>query len=191
MHAQALILLLTLCPLFHQRETTLGGAFIERTYVSNTEYRLSWGNVRFTRSLPHTFSSGPFDNPKFDWENPEYLCLRAECGTDCWYAVLLPLDEDADYVFYRRPLAYDTIGNHVAFPGVGDTLVTIDHIRTGLRRSLITWDRCGDQENYACIRRITFDAARCEASITWLACGSESHPEAYSTERTMLISLRP
>jgi hypothetical protein len=90
-----------------------------------------------------------------------------------------------------RPFAYDTINNYIAFPGDGDTLVTIEHISTGFRRFLVTWDRCGDQENYTCIRSVSFNPTRLEASITWLACGSMSHPEVYSTERTSVISLRP
>jgi hypothetical protein len=103
--------------------------------------------------LPDTFSIGYFDNPKFDWENPQYKCLRAECETDCRYEILLPLDEETDCVFYTRPLAFDTINNYVAFPGVNDTLVSIEHISTGKSYYLITWDRRGDQENYMACQR--------------------------------------
>jgi len=191
MRPHALIFLLTLCPLSPDRETTPSGAFIERTNISLYHYMLSWGNIMFTRSLPDTFFSGTYDNPRFDWENSEYICLRAECGKDCWYSIMLPMDEDDDYIFYARPLAYDTINNYVAYPGENDTLVTIEHIPTGFRHSLVTWDRCGDKENYACIHSVSFDPVRLEARVTWFACGSESHPEVYSTERTKVISLRP
>jgi hypothetical protein len=185
----SLLILFPLSLLYSQRERTPTGAFIERTFVSSTSYTLSWGNVRFKRSLPDKFSLGYYDNPKFDWENPQYICLRAECESDCWYAILLPMNEETDCVFYTRPLAFDTINNYVAFPGEKDTLVTIEHISTGNCHFLITWDRCGDQENYMCIRDVWFDPLRQEASITWLASGNVSHPEAYSTERTVVIPL--
>jgi hypothetical protein len=128
--------------------------------------------VQFKRTLPDTFTVGWYDNPKFEWENPQYVCLWAECDTDSWYSILLPFDEDAGYVYFTQPFAYDTINNYVAFPGEGDTLVTIEHIPTGSRRSLVTWDRCGDQENYTCIRNVSFDPVHLKVRITWLACGN-------------------
>jgi hypothetical protein len=191
MRAHIIICMLPLFPLFAQQQRTPAGAFIERTYISNTQYRLTWGNVMFRRTLPDKFTVGFYDNPKFVWENPEYICLQAECEVGCWYAILLPMDENADYVFFTRPLAYDTINNYVAFPGDGDTLVTIEHITSGASRFLVTWDRCGNEENYTCIQNVSFDPVRLEVSISWLACGSESHPEVYSTERKTVISLHP
>jgi len=160
--------LFPLSSLQSQRKRTLAGAFIERTFVSSTNYTVSWGNDCLIRALRDTFSIGYIDNPKFDWENPQYLCLRAECETDCWYAILLALDEETDCVFYTRPLAFDTINNYVAFPGVNDTLVSIEHISTGKSYYLITWDRCGEQENYRYIRNMWFDPLRHEARITLL-----------------------
>jgi hypothetical protein len=190
MHALALTLFVMFSSGSPEREVTPSGAFIDRHPVGMGMYTLSWGNVIFTRSLPDTFSRGPFDDPRFLWENPQYLCLRAECGPDCWYAVMLPMDPDGSVVFYTRPLAYDTVNSIVAFPGTADTLVTFEDVATGAQRSLVTWDRCGNEENYTCIRGILFDPLRLEATVGWYASGSPDHPEPYSTERSMRISLR-
>jgi hypothetical protein len=177
--------------LYAQRLRTATGAFIERTFISNTTYKLSWGNVQFKRTLPDTFTIGFYDNPKFEWENPQYICLRAESDTDSWYSMMLPCSEDGEYIYYTRPLGYDTINNYVAYPGSGDTLVTIEHSPTGRTYHLITWDRCGNQENYSCIRNVLFDTVHHEATVIWSACGSAAHPEVYAVERTAVIPLHP
>ncbi len=186
-----LALAFAVAPLHAQREYTPGGAILQRIPVSPTRYTLLWGNVRFTRSLPDTFSVFSDDNPRFVWENASYLCLEAQCGPSCWYAILLPLDEEAEELFFPRPLAYDTLFNYIAYTGAGDTLVTIEHLTTGAVRHLVTWDRCGDEQNEACIRDVTFDMERNRAVVVWDACGSPAHPEAYATERTARIPLPP
>ena len=66
------------------------------------------------------------------------MCLRAESDIDYWYSVLLPFNDYTDYIYYARPLAYDTINNYVAFPGENDTLLIIEHISTGFRHFLVT-----------------------------------------------------
>jgi hypothetical protein len=194
---QLLIYILLFAGSISERETThWAGRFIERTSISENQYLLSWGDdllswgdAYFKRSLPDTFYLGESDNPKFEWENVDYICLRAECGTNCWYSILLPLDPEEDYLFYIRPLAFDPMHNYVAFPGNSDTLVVIEHMPSGIRRCLITSDRCGGQENYICIKNVSFDPHNLVVSISWSASGDGSGRTSSTTDRVIEMSL--
>jgi hypothetical protein len=81
-----------------KRELTPDNNYLDFKKVTTDKYFLEWGNKNLTRVLLDTFycESPPTSRPTFENENEKYIVLRFGCGSPCWGAIFLPLNENQE-----------------------------------------------------------------------------------------------
>jgi|GEM_PF-4232305 len=139
------------------RKTTPAGNFIEYNFLENERYTVKWGNQDLVRSSPDTLYSR-YNGAKFKWENKDAIAIEDGCGSDCWYALLLPLDKTSPIMEYDHPFAYDADRSLIAYgaPSYGgthpldiasydssgwqDTAIVVENFKTHMKRYFVAED---------------------------------------------------
>lgn len=148
------------------------GRFIRYELVTDSTYKVVWGNKLFQRELPEA-AIGAFSwFPILKSQNDRVLILEAGCGNPCWEGIMLPMDSTAKPVVVGQPMAYDLDNDLVAFYcGGEDTLMTVMNYLT--HRSIsVLGQSCATYFGY-CIDSIALEKKvfwmRHYSDTTWIA----------------------
>lgn len=104
------------------------GFFVKYEQVTDTSYILRWGNEKIERNLPEMEIEPLARNPWLIESNQSAMILEASCGSPCWHAYILPMDDKGEVQDIWYPLAWDLKNNLVVtVESENDTLLKISN----------------------------------------------------------------
>ena len=127
-----------------RRVNTKANNFVEYNFIDQEHYTLKWGNKKIVRSLSDTIYSH-YGCAKVEWENPYAIVLKDGCGSSCWYALILPLNDTTEFMRRNYPFAMDGKRSLIAYgddeaPASEDSALTIEDFITHQKKSFYAKD---------------------------------------------------
>ncbi len=130
--------------------------FIKYSITSDTTYKITWGNNKFSRDMDDRAFGAPAWVPFFKHENDSVLILEHGCGSPCWYGIILPLNTTSDIQIIQFPLVYDINRSLIVYIGGYDTLICIENLLTKTTRHVL-FEGCTSAFNGYCIDTVWID----------------------------------
>lgn len=136
----------------NRKDSTKLNNYFKLVLATDSTCKIEWGNSKVKRVTAddyHFHIAGRF---WFEWENEEFLTLRAGIGTGAWFSLILPLDSFARETTIQNTLAQNEKKNLVVaeqFPGT-DTIMYIVNLKTNETQYITDKARC-EAANHDCL----------------------------------------
>ncbi|MFN7703748.1 MAG: hypothetical protein ACK5WV_15590 [Chryseotalea sp.] len=133
-----------LAELIDKPESTPSDNYFKLIIASDSTCRIEWGNGKFKRETNSDFHFNISRRFRLDWENENFLVLRAGTGTGAWFSLFLPLDSVSQELTIDNTLTKDEHRNLVVaeqFPGT-DTIMYILNLSTGKTQYIKDDQKC-------------------------------------------------
>jgi hypothetical protein len=114
-------------------ESTPLNNYFKLTIATDSTCKIEWGNKRIKKETKAVYHFNIARRFGLDWENENFLVLKAGTGTGAWFSLFLPLDSGAQESTIENTLTKDEQRNLVVaeqFPGT-DTIMYILNLTTG------------------------------------------------------------
>lgn len=114
-------------------ESTPLDNYFKLTIATDSTCKIEWGNKKIKRETKIDYHFHTARRFRFDWENENFLVLKAGTGTGAWFSLILPLDSATQESTIDNTLTKDEQRNLVVAeqpPGT-DTIMYILNLTTG------------------------------------------------------------
>jgi hypothetical protein len=138
-------------------ESTPLGNYFKFTLMTDSSCKIEWGNKRTKKQSSREYYFSEARQLHFDWENEDFLVLRAGRGSDAWFNVFLPLDSVGQDEIIENTLTQDKRRNLVVAEFLAtDTTMVIHNLKSKEFQYVIETDKCSSVFIHYCIDTIAF-----------------------------------
>jgi hypothetical protein len=142
---------------FYKINSTKFGNSWQLIKTSDSTFKIQWTSNSRIKETTSEFETHLSERFHVVMENADFIALRAERGSDAWFDIYLPLNENEPAFSLENPLAYDEINNFVAVEELGDTILKIINLKTKHEQPIIEKSNpCSSAFNHYCINSISF-----------------------------------
>jgi hypothetical protein len=141
----------------NKTESTPTGNYYRLTLFTDSTCRIEWGNKQMKKAGAKEYHFSIARRLHFDWENEDFLVLKAGTGSDSWFNVFLALDHKGQEETIENTLAHDKTRNLVVAESVSlDTAMVIRNLMSKKMQYVIEADKCSSIFIHYCIDSIAF-----------------------------------
>lgn len=127
-----------------RKDSTKLNNYFKLVLATDSTCKIEWGNSKVKRVTAGDYHFNIALRFSVEWENKEFLTLRAGTGTGAWFSLILPLDSSARETTIQNTLAQNEKKNLVVaeqFPGT-DTIMYIVNLKTNETQYITDKARC-------------------------------------------------
>lgn len=127
-----------------RKDSTKLNNYFKLVLATDSTCKIEWGNSKVKRVTADDYDFHIARRFWFEWENEEFLTLRAGTGTGAWFSLILPLDSSAGETTIQNTLAQNEKKNLVVaeqFPGT-DTIMYVVNLKTNKVQFITDKARC-------------------------------------------------
>jgi len=140
----------------NKKNLETNGNYYMLTKVSDSTVKITWGNNTITRLYDETLDFMFAERLRVQWNNKDYLILRYGVGSGAWETVTLPINNKEPAQVFDNGLCFDSEYNLLGTEQFGDTVLTIQNLKTGRKQFITEKERpCQSVNNSACIDTIS------------------------------------
>lgn len=118
--------------------------------ASDSTCRIEWGNAKVNNSTKSDYHFHTARRFRINWENDDFLVLKAGTGSDTWFSLFLPLDSLAEESIIHNTLARNEERSLVvAEQSSGtDTIMFIYNLKSGQTQYIVDKEKCEAFHHY-------------------------------------------
>jgi hypothetical protein len=138
-------------------ESTLLDNYFRLIISTDSTCKIEWGNTKIKRETNTDYHFSIARRFHLDWENEDFLVLKARTGSDAWFSLFLPLDDEAQESSIDNTLTKDEQRNLVVaeqFPGT-DTVMFIYNLKTKESQFIKDNEKCDASFYHYCLDTVT------------------------------------
>jgi hypothetical protein len=136
-------------------ESTPSGNYFKIILVTDSTCKVEWGNRLIKRKSSKDFYFSEATRLYFEWENKNFLVLRAGRGSDAWFDTFLPLDVTSTDFKVENVLTQNKKNNMIVAEYIGtDTIMFIRNLTNGKTQYVLEDKKCGSSFNHYCLDSI-------------------------------------
>jgi hypothetical protein len=138
-------------------ESTSLDNYYKLILVTDSTCKIEWGNKRIKKQSMRDYYFSEARRLYFDWENEDFLVLKAGRGSDAWFNVFLSLDSVGRDEIIENTLTQDKKRSLViAECSSPDTTMVIHNLKSKELQYIIETDKCSSVFVHYCIDTIAF-----------------------------------
>ena len=146
----------------NKMNTTANGNSWTLVLSSECNCKIQWTSNEVTRQTNVEFDFYTARHFYCEWENDDFIVLRAHHGSDIWLELFLPVDESKEEFVIENPFAHDSESNLVVFENLKgdnryqDTVMRVVHLKTKKEQQIIEKsEKCVSALNHYCIDSVS------------------------------------
>lgn len=127
-----------------KKDSTALGNYFKLTIATDSTCRIEWGNSKIKRKTKNDYHFHISRRFRLEWENVDFLVLRAGTGSGAWFSLVLPLDSLTDELTIDNTLTQNERQNLIVaeqFPGT-DTVMYILNLKTNQTQYITDKAKC-------------------------------------------------
>jgi hypothetical protein len=134
------------------------GHYYKFIYLTESRFRIEWGNESFINISKDTFDIGGSGPPYLLESTNDFIILQQSCGMSCKYSVLLPLTSQKEEQTYIYTRAIDSKNNLIAYlPDDLEHFVIVKNYLNGKVMEIEENDLCPAASSSDCIDTCYFE----------------------------------
>lgn len=135
-----------------EKEFTPNKNFFILNKSTDSTCKIIWGNGKVTRSDAEEVDFYIASKLHYQWENSNYLILKAGTGAGAWLNMVLPFDKSEKVKTFDNILCFDSVNNLVASQYYNDTVLVVQNLKTQqLQYIILNNSPCEAASNLYCI----------------------------------------
>jgi len=140
-----------------RKDSTKLGNYFKLTIATDSTCKIEWGNSKIKRLTDDDYHFHIARRFSLEWENADFLVLRAWTGTGAWFSLVLPLDSLTSESTIGNTLARNEKRNLIVaeqFMGT-DTIMCILNLKTKQTQYIIDKAKC-ETFYHSCLDTVFF-----------------------------------